>query len=185
MKNFIQKNGSEAEWNDAYCRLDNYLCALRILNPAQRRRIILRLLERTASRHLENPAHCPMALAMQEVNAVTGQWFEQIFSSRKRASVKGFVALLAVDAPEKWPAAFLAEEIPPDFQRALLECRAHAAPDLQVSSMVPQPFANPLPGGINLPDSLTNLARSVTSGATKGAVSLLSVMLSLWGNLLR
>jgi len=45
-----------------------------------------------------------------------------------------------VDAPEKWPAAFLVEAVPAAFMRALLERKLAPRAELRVSSMVPESF---------------------------------------------
>lgn len=141
MKSFFPKTGSELEWDAAHRRLEDYLRALHITDKEQQDRIIPRILECAAIKHAGNPGLCPTALAMEEVRAALDRWLQQILPSRKRGSVMGLNSLFAIDAPERWPAVFLAEEIPPDFQYDLLECQVLAVPDLRVGSMVPQPFA--------------------------------------------
>jgi hypothetical protein len=157
MENFSPKTGSELEWNAAYCRLEDYLCALHIVGKMQQNQIILRLLKRAADKHAENQDLCPTVLAMEEMRAAMDWWFGQILASKERVSVMGFLSLLATALPEKWPAAFLAEDIPADCQRTLLAGAMYAVPELQVSSMVPQPFANPLLDGISFTKSAGKL----------------------------
>jgi hypothetical protein len=159
VNNNFPKTGSEAGWNAAYCRLENYLSALHIQNKVHQNQVILRLLERAAEKHRQNPEMCPTTLAMDEIRAAMDRWFRVIRLPEERVSVMGFLAILANAVPEKWPAAFLAEEIPADCQRALQASEVRAVPELQVTSMVPQPFANPLLGGFSWPKPVDKLAR--------------------------
>lgn len=176
MKNFFPTTGSELEWNAAYCRLEDYLRALHILNKVHQNQIILRLLQRAARKHAANPELCPTALAMGEIRAAMDRWFEQFLPSKDRVSVMGVLSLLANAVPEKWPAAFLAEDIPADCQRVLNESEVCAVPELQVTSMVPQPFTNPLLGGFNLPPPVGKLAEYLTPLVLKGTELVLSAL---------
>jgi len=93
--------------------------------------------------------------------------------------------LFVIDATQKWPAAFLAEEIPLDFQRALRHCEVNAAPDLKVSRMVPQPFESPL-SDINLPTALGELTKNLSPSIVARAIALVvSGLAFLSGNRMR
>jgi hypothetical protein len=137
---FSPSTGSEADWNAAYYRLEDYLRALRIVNKVHQSQIILRLLQLAAARHARDPAQNPTVLAMQEARATMDQWFETLLGPRERIGVVGLISLLVVDAPVKWPAAFLSDADFPEFRRAMRESDVRAGPDLQVSSMVPRPI---------------------------------------------
>jgi len=69
--------------------------------------------------------------------------------------------LRVINALENWPTAFLAEEVPAELQRAMLRSKVRAVPELQISSMVPEPFDNPLLGTLPLRNALAMLARSL------------------------
>ena len=98
---------------------------------------------------------------MEEFRADMERWLERNLAPCGRVSV---AALSALDTPAQWAASFLAEDIPLDFQCALQDCKVRAVPDLQVASMVPQPFDNPLRDALNLPVPLmTKIATSVVS----------------------
>jgi hypothetical protein len=170
VKQISPKTGSELEWNAAYCRLEDYLRALHVSNKVHQTQIILRLLQRAAARQELNPDLCPTVLAMAELRAAMDRWFAEFLPPHERVSEVGFLSLLASAVPEKWPAAFLAKEIPDDCQRALQENEVRAVPDLQVTSMVPQPFANPLLGGFNLPVPMEKLARYLVPLVIKEAL---------------
>lgn len=181
MKNFYPKTGSEPEWSAAVARLEDYLRALDFRDAGQREQIILRLLERAAGTHAENPGLCPTTLAMAEVRAALDRSFEQIHLCHERAAVMGMVSLLAMNTPKKWPATFLGEAMPTDFQRAWLAHQVRAVPDLAVASMVPQPFANPLRTAIKLPIPLGKLAQDLVLLRAKAAASVPSLFSALRG----
>ena len=126
-------------------RVEDYLRAHRIHNRLHQSRLILRILERAARRHEENPGLDPTTLAAEEAERMMDAWFGEVLGEQDlphdRIAVAGRVALLLTDGPEKNPYAFLDEEqIPPEFARAMQQSSIEAGPDLAVSSMVPRPI---------------------------------------------
>jgi hypothetical protein len=126
-------------------RVEDYLRAHRIHNRLHQSRLILRVLERAARRHQENPSLDPTTLAAEEAERMMDAWFGEVLGEKDlphdRIAVSGRVALLLTDGPEKCPYAFLDEEqVPPEFVRAMQQCSIEAGPDLAVSSMVPRPI---------------------------------------------
>ena len=142
---FQPTTGTPEAWNAAYVRVEDYLRAHRIHNRLQQSRLILRVLERAARRHKDNPGLDPTTLAAEEAEHMMETWFSEVLGEqnlpRDRIVVSGRVALLLTDGPEKCPYAFLDEEqVPPDFARAMQQTSIEAGPDLAVSSMVPRPI---------------------------------------------
>lgn len=178
MKTFFPATGPKADWNAAYYRLEDYLRALRIVNKVHQSQIILGLLEKAAARHARDPIQNPTELAMQEARHAINQWFETILGPRERITVVGLISFLAVDAPENWPVAFLADNVPSDLRAALLESDVRAGPDLQVSSMVPRPIdVSPLLNPVELAGTLKKAWRSL---ALLAAVLLAVISFSLF-----
>jgi hypothetical protein len=140
MKTFFPQTGSEAEWNAAYYRMEDYLRALNVTNKVHQSQIILRLLETAASKHARDPEQSPTTLALAEAHAAMDRWFEMVLQRADRSSAVGLLLLFITDASNKWPLVFLSENIPTEFQQALVESDVRAGPDLQVSSMVPRPL---------------------------------------------
>ena len=174
---------SGPEWAEARSRVRVYLQALQVMSPAQQERVLALVLQRAARQQEESPGADPTALAMKEVRTLSEQWFDLLLVQHERVAVTGLVSLLAIDAREKWPEAFLAQEIPADFFHALRECDPRAVPGLRVASMVPQPFDSPLDEAIMLP--LEGLSKVRLPFVAKVAAFVLSG-LSLWpGNRLR
>jgi hypothetical protein len=162
VSNFVPSTGSEAEWNAAFYRLEDYFRALRLVNKVQQSQVILRLLRSAAARHVQDPGQSPTALAMEEARAEMDRWFERAVGAQERLNVEGLISLLAIDAPERWPLTFSSEEIPDDLRRELLESEVRAGPNLQVSSMTPRPIdVGPLLDPINLTGTWGNLRRGL------------------------
>ena len=145
LDSFRPTSGTLDQWNAAYVRVEDYLRAHRIHNRLHQSRLILRILERAARRHEENPGLDPTTLAAEEAERMMDAWFGEVLGEKdlphERIAVTGRVALLLTDGAEKNPYAFLDEErMPPEFTRALQQSSIEAGPDLAVSSMVPRPI---------------------------------------------
>jgi len=142
---FRPKTGTSEEWNAAYVRVEDYLRAHRIHNRLHQGRLVLRVLERAARRHAQDPARDPTALAAEEAERMMDAWFREVLGEkdlpRDRVAVNGRVALLLTGGAEETPYVFLDDEhIPPEFGRAMQQASIAAGPDLAVSSMVPRPI---------------------------------------------
>lgn len=190
MNNFRPTSGSESEWKEARARVAAYLRALHLANEERQEWITSAVLLQAAARHAQKPEENPITLAMTEIRDVSEQWLGKLIESGDRVSAAGFVSLFAADTMEKWPAVFLAADIPADFQIALRELWVRAAPDLQLSRMVPQPFDNALQDAIALSAPLAELAKKkapLLARVFTVVVSWISVSwISIWpGNKLR
>jgi len=181
MSDFQKCQGEETEWNDARLRVRNYLEALHISKPEAQERIISAVLKNAAAKHQVSPLESPTTLAINEIHILTEQWFERLLGAGERSSVSGLISWFAMDATEQWQAAFLAEELPDEFHRSLRECAVRAAPGMKVSSMVPQPFPNPLEAALNLPTNLEELAREVAPLVAKISTVVVSAFATFSG----
>lgn len=162
MNTFFPTTGSEADWNAAYYRLEDYFRSLRVVNKVHQSQVILRILEKAAARHAADTTQNPTTVAMEEARAAMNQWFESILGHRERIGVEGLISLAAVDAAARWPVGFLTDEIPADFRREMMESDVRAGPDLQVSNMVPRPIdVSPLLDPINIAEALEKFRWSV------------------------
>lgn len=174
-----------AEWAEAEARVRSYLQALELTDRERQEFIVKAVLQRAAAKREENPGANPTALAMEEIHSVSEQWIQSLLANTERPAARGFISLFAIDAPKKWPEAFLADVVPADFRRALCECEISAAPDLKVTRMVPQPFDNLL-GDLNLPNALGELTKNLSPSVVGRAAALvLSTISFLLGNRMR
>lgn len=141
---FRPTTGTQEQWNAAYVRVEDYLRAHRIHNRLHQVTLIQRVLERAAARHAAQPTLDPTVLAAEEIEGMIDRWFADLLAENgephERIAVDGRVALLLSDAPQKWPNAFLAGDVPDDFKKALRASSMRAGPDMSLSSMVPRPI---------------------------------------------
>lgn len=141
---FKPQSGTVEQWNAAYVRVEDYLRAHRVHNRLHQVRLIQRILERAAARHAADPKLDPTVLAAEETEAMMDRWFAEVLDARgaphDRIAVDGRVALLLADGTSKWPDAFLEDDLPEDFARAMKSTSIRAGPDLSLSSMVPRPI---------------------------------------------
>jgi len=162
MNTFFPVTASEAEWNAAYYRLEDYFRSLRVVNKVHQSQLILHILEAAAARHATDTSRNPTELAMEEARSTMNQWFEGILGVRERLGVEGVLAYLAVDAPSRWPTTFLSEEVPAEFLHEMQESDLRAGPDLAVSSMVPRAIdVGALLTPVNLPEVLEKARTSI------------------------
>lgn len=145
-REFRPTTGTMEAWNAAYMRVEDYLRAHRVHDRLHASRLILRVLERAARRHAENPKLDPTSLAAEEIEQEMDRWFAEMLDERgqphERIAIDGRVALLLCDGPQKWPHAFMESEsaVPPEFTEAMRVGALTAGPDMAVSSMVPRPI---------------------------------------------
>ena len=145
LSTFRPRTGTREAWNAAYVRVEDYLRAHRIHNRLHQSRLIQKILERAARRHVAHPALDPTTLAAEEAEAVMDQWFGEMLGQHhephERIAIAGRVALLLSDGAQKWPYAFLASEtVPEEFKKSMRDSFMEAGPDMAVSSMVPRPI---------------------------------------------
>jgi hypothetical protein len=179
MNSFIPQTGSEADWNAAYYRLEDYFRALRLTNKVHQSQMVIHILQSAAARHALTPEQNPTVLAMEEAQKATNRWFGAILGERERMAVVGLISFLAVDAPSRWPTTLLSENVPADLSLALRESDVRAGPDLQVSSMVPRAIdVGPLLDPIDVGKTLAKAGNSL--GLIAAALVLVGVSVSLF-----
>ena len=147
------------EWNAAYEKVENYFHALRVRNKALLGRLVLRVLERAASRAPAEPERSATQLAAEEMDRIVIEWFAEVLqepptNADQMLSTRGRLALLLADMPGRWQEQFLRPgPWPEEFISAMRETYLRAGPDFQLSKMTPRPFdLGPI-------TTLTNLGR--------------------------
>jgi hypothetical protein len=143
-REFRPRTGAMEAWNAAYVRVEEYLRAHRVYNRLHATRLTVKILERAAAKHERTPARDPVVLAAEEMEAMTEEWFARNLRDSELPHgsrlVAGRVAMMLANAPERWPYAFLADEVPPELGKVFETTAIYAGPDMSVSSMVPQPI---------------------------------------------
>jgi hypothetical protein len=98
LSTFQPQTGTPEAWNAAYVRVEDYLRAHRIHNRLHQSRLVLRILDRAARRHKENPSLDPTTLAAEEAEHMMETWFSEVLGEQNlphdRIVISGRVALL-------------------------------------------------------------------------------------------
>lgn len=134
------------EWNDAYGKVDNYFCALRVRNKLLRGALVSRVIERAIGDAPSHPGSTPSVLALNELESVVEEWFADVLDVPRDTNApvlsdRGRLALLLADMPGKWQDEFLQPPPWPEkFQRAMRETFLRSHPRLQLSPMTPRPM---------------------------------------------
>ena len=134
------------EWNAAYEKVENYFHALRVRNKPLLGRLVLRVLERAASRAPAEPERSATQLAAEEMDRIVIEWFAEVLqepptNADQMLSTRGRLALLLADMPGRWQEQFLRPgPWPQEFISAMRETYLRAGPDFQLSKMTPRPF---------------------------------------------
>jgi hypothetical protein len=134
------------EWNAAYTRIEGHLHALRVRNRLLVGQLVLQVLERAQRRAPREPQRSATELAAEEMDLFVTDWFGRVLDAPPEAadphlSVRGRLALLLADMPDRWPDQFLRPgSWPPEFVTAMRETYLRAGPDFQLSRMAPRPL---------------------------------------------
>lgn len=136
----------EAELDEAYGKVENYLRACRVSSRLHRARMTAMIVNRAVERRATASTNQPLCtVAIEEARGLINSWLAGLLPPRPGdqpyTAAEGFVALYLCDGPMRWPSAFLASgEEPPGFLDTLRARLVKAGPDLEVSSMVPRPI---------------------------------------------
>ena len=134
------------EWNAAYTRIEGHLHALRVRNRVLVGQLVLEVLERARARAPREPRRSATELAAEEMDLFVTDWFARVLEALPDAadphlSVRGRLALLLADMPDRWPDQFLRPgPWPREFVSAMRETYLRAGPDFQISRMSPRPL---------------------------------------------
>lgn len=166
--------------NEPRSQVTTYLRALQVTSPQQQERIVQRVLDEITRKQVGNLEASATTLAMDELHRQMNEWFTRLMGSRGHVVATGMVLFIAIDAPRQWPDIFLEDDLPADFQMAFRQSVVvWGAPGLSVTSMVPQPFENPLPEKIPLPAPLAELTRELSPVMAK-LLSFILVVFFVW-----
>lgn len=128
------------DWTEAYARVENYLCSLRIKNKLLLSQLVAQILGSVAQRLAEETGESPSVLAMQEAENVVEEWFREVLSaagvSPDNLGVKGRLALFMSDLPTRWQNEFLHPgPWPEEFLQAIKSTYLKTGPDFQKARM--------------------------------------------------
>jgi len=127
-------------FDDAYTKVEHYLIALQIKNRRVLSKLVYLILENTAKKHLLNPEVNITTLAMQEAHRLTSEWCERIlgmkFTHNAGIPMRGRLAMLLSDMPNKWVKQFLSEgQVPQELVDSMRKAYLSSGPDFQIKRM--------------------------------------------------
>ncbi len=131
------------DWTEAYARVENYLCALRIENKLLLSQLVAQILSRTAERLESDGGAAPSVLAMEEANRLVDSWFSEVLDAagvpESELGAKGRLALFLADLPSRWQNEFLHPgPWPAEFLKAMKSTYLKTGPDFQKARMTPR-----------------------------------------------
>ena len=134
------------EWNEAYARVENHFCALRVRNKLLLGQLVIRVMHRAMERAPREPDQPATTLATEEMDRVVMEWLARVLHESPDdvdhlLSAKGRLALLLADMPGKWQDQFLRPDPwPEEFVSAMRETFLRAGPEFQLARMAPRPL---------------------------------------------
>lgn len=131
------------DWTEAYSRVENYLCALRIENKLLQSQLVAQILSRASNRLSEGDSAIPAVLAMEETNRLVNTWFREVLAAadieQGDLGSKGRLALFLADLPSRWQNEFLHPgPWPVEFLTAMRSTYLKTGPDFQKARMKPR-----------------------------------------------
>ncbi|MDR2982942.1 MAG: hypothetical protein LBV12_11935 [Puniceicoccales bacterium] len=142
---FSPQSGTDAEWNEALTRVEDYLRANRIHSRIHQNILILRILKKAAARHAESPKLNPTVIAVEEARELVDRRMAQLsglFDIKPyRPDLAGRVAFMLADGPSRSPEYLLRDDdVPEQLSQSIRKHSLQASPDMAVSAMVPRPI---------------------------------------------
>ena len=143
LKFITRRSEAFVDWTEAYARVENYFCSLRIKNKLLLSQLVAQILGRVAERLPQEEERSPSVLAMEEAERVVEEWFREVLGAAgvepESLAVKGRLALFLSDLPMRWQNEFLHPgPWPEEFLRSLKATYLKTGPDFQKARMTPR-----------------------------------------------
>lgn len=164
-------------WDDAFEKVENYFRAHRIQSKMLLSDLVPNVLNEAFELHLKDKTQDPVLLSAEAANRMLEDWFRLLVGEDSGNDVnigsRGRLALLLTDAPYRWAKYMLRprSELPDEFIEEFCASYIQAGPDMDPTSMVPQPIDL---GGI------TKLAESTLTTLSRWPIA---KTLLLWGGI--
>ncbi|EDY82568.1 hypothetical protein VDG1235_2191 [Verrucomicrobiia bacterium DG1235] len=142
LKQIAPRSASFIDWGEAYERVENYFCALRIQDRLLLSQLVAQILSRAAER-VESSEKSPSVLAMEEAKKVVRSWFAEVLSEagveHGELGAQGRLALLLADMPKRWQSEFLHPGPWPEaFLKAMKSTYLRTGPEFSEARMTPR-----------------------------------------------
>ena len=172
-----------AEWDDAFLRVESYLRAHQIESRVLLNYLTTDILSAARDLAVDHPQEAPVTLAVHVAHARIGEWLVHALGegdwSDERFRARGRLALLMAEVPQRCPEKFLSpDELPPDTRAQLAEARLYAGPELRLASMPSSPLEFPL--GDAVEEKWTTFSRSTFFRASMSWLVVAGVFGAVW-----
>jgi hypothetical protein len=123
--------------------VDNSLRAHRLAGRWRRAQLAAAILARVAAAPPPTTDASPVALAIAAADRALVDWFRRLLpettpADPQDALTTGRLALLLCDGYTRWPDAFLSDNPPDEFKKAMFTAVLKAGPELRKGRMVPR-----------------------------------------------
>jgi len=172
-----------AEWDDAFLRVESYLRAHQIESRVLLNRLTTDILNAARALAVEHPEEAPVTLAIQVAHARIGQWMVDALGegdwADDRFRARGRLALLMAEIPARCPEKFLSpEQLPDEIRAPLLGARLYPGPELRLASMPSSVLEFPLKDAVE--EKWTTFSRSTFLRATMSWLVVASLFGAAW-----
>lgn len=138
-----------AEWDEAFLRLESYLRAYQIESRVLLNRLATEIITAARTLAAEHPHEAPVTLAIQVAHARIGEWLVHALGggdwADERFRARGRLATLMAEIPQSCPEYFLAlDDLPPSARARLATAQLVVGPDVRLTSMPSAPLEFPL-----------------------------------------
>ncbi|HJO95266.1 MAG TPA: hypothetical protein QF753_17850 [Victivallales bacterium] len=128
------------EWDEAYEKVERYLISLQIQNRRVISNLVYLILEKASHKVKDSPSLNPTTIAMQVAHKLTSEWCGKVldtkFTSDYGIPVRGRLAMLLADLPNKWLKYFLNDDpLPKELRDSMKNIYLSAGPEFQKSRM--------------------------------------------------
>lgn len=137
-----------AEWDEAFLRVESYLRAHRIESRVQLNQLTADIISAARELAADHPEEPPVTLALQIAHARIGEWLVQAMGqgdwADERFRARGRLAILLADVPHR-PERFLQPaDGSEELNARLREARLHPGPEVKLSRMPSTPLEFPI-----------------------------------------
>lgn len=140
---------ANAEWDEAFLRVESYLRAYQIESRVLLNRLATEIIIAARELAAEHPHEAPVTLAIQVAHARVGEWLVHALGagdwSDERFRARGRLAILMAEIPQSCPEHFLGlDELPSDARTRLATAQLVVGPDVRLTAMPSAPLEFPL-----------------------------------------
>lgn len=142
LKQIAPRSETFIDWGEAYERVENYFCSLRIQDRLLLSQLVAQILSKAAEQ-VNVSSKSPSVLAMEEAERVVSSWFAEVLDAagveHGEIGAQGRLALFLADMPKSWQNEFLHPGPWPEaFLLAMKSTFLRTGPEFRKARMTPR-----------------------------------------------